>query len=268
MSEGSPETDPIDSLLNELAVRRKADGITPPAAASPRPRLPELLGDYRILGEIGRGGMGVVYEAEQVSLGRRVALKVLPLHAARDARLLERFRREARAAARLHHTNIVPVYEVGQDGDTVFYAMQFIEGHGLDKVILGLRQGRTTAPPAATTPQLAGVDEVAPTAAPAPETATLPVMGARHHREAAGLVRQAAEALAYAHARGIIHRDVKPSNLLLDESGVVWVADFGLAKTDDEGLTASGPCSARCVTWPRSASAAPATTAPMSMPWD
>src|SRR6185437_10068197 len=93
------------------------------------------LGDYRILREIGRGGMGVVYEAEQVSLGRRVALKVLPRHVARDATALERFRREARAAARLHHTNIVPIFEVGREGDLAFYAMQFIPGQGLDHVI-------------------------------------------------------------------------------------------------------------------------------------
>ena len=102
----------------------------------------QQIGDYRILGEIGRGGMGVVYEAEQVSLGRRVALKVLPRHVAADRTTLERFRREARAAARLHHTNIVPVYEVGQDGDVRFYAMQFIQGQSLDGVIAELRQLR------------------------------------------------------------------------------------------------------------------------------
>ena len=79
--------------------------------------------------------MGVVYEAEQVSLGRRVALKVLPRQVARDRQALERFRREAKAAARLHHTNIVPVFEVGQDGETAYYAMQFIQGQGLDQVI-------------------------------------------------------------------------------------------------------------------------------------
>ena len=94
---------------------------------------PGQLGDYRIVREVGRGGMGIVYEAEQVSLGRRVALKVLPRHMAGSA--LERFRREAKAAARLHHTNIVPVFEVGRHGDVSYYAMQFIQGQGLDQVI-------------------------------------------------------------------------------------------------------------------------------------
>jgi len=83
---------------------------------------PSQIGDYRILREIGRGGMGVVFEAEQVSLGRRVALKVLPRQVSSDRIVLERFRREARAAAKLHHTNIVPVYEVGQDADARYYA--------------------------------------------------------------------------------------------------------------------------------------------------
>ena len=107
-----------------------ARGERGPAAAG-RPALRQV-GDYRVMREVGRGGMGVVYEAEQVSLGRRVALKVLPGHVAGDRKALERFRREAKAAARLHHTNIVPVFEVGQDGDVVFYAMQFIQGQGLD----------------------------------------------------------------------------------------------------------------------------------------
>ena len=105
----------------------------------------EQVGDYRILRKLGRGGMGVVYEAEQVSLGRRVALKVLPRHFAGDETVQERFRREARAAGRLHHTNIVPVYEVGQDEDVRFYAMQFIQGQGLDLVIDELRLHRDRA---------------------------------------------------------------------------------------------------------------------------
>jgi len=103
------------------------------------------LGDYRILREIGRGGMGVVYEAEQESLGRRVALKVLHLHAGQDPRLLERFRRESRAAAQLHHTNIVPVFEVGQRGGLCYYAMQFIQGQA-DQVLKELPWLRSAGP--------------------------------------------------------------------------------------------------------------------------
>src|SRR5205814_322053 len=102
----------------------------------------ERLGDYRILREVGRGGMGVVYEAEQLSLGRRVALKVLPAHALSGAQRLERFRREAKAAAKLHHTNIVPVFGVGEADGVHFYAMQFIRGEGLDKVLHDVRRLR------------------------------------------------------------------------------------------------------------------------------
>ncbi len=117
-----------------------------PAASPSAPALRQV-GDYRVIREVGRGGMGVVYEAEQVSLGRRVALKILPGVVAKDRKALERFRREARAAARLHHTNIVPVFEVGQDGEVVFYAMQFIQGQGLDVVIDELaRQRQKTGP--------------------------------------------------------------------------------------------------------------------------
>jgi WD40 repeat protein/serine/threonine protein kinase/Flp pilus assembly protein TadD len=109
---------------------------------TPGPAPPRQVGDYRLIREVGRGGMGVVYEAEQVSLGRRVALKVLPRGTIQDGSKVERFRREARSAARLHHTNIVPVFEVGQDGDSVYYAMQFIQGQGLDLVIDELRRLR------------------------------------------------------------------------------------------------------------------------------
>ncbi len=102
----------------------------------------ERLGDYRILREVGRGGMGVVYEAEQESLGRRVALKVLPDAALSDAQQVLRFQREARAAARLHHTNIVPVFGVGRDDGHHYYVMQFIPGMGLDAVLEELRRLR------------------------------------------------------------------------------------------------------------------------------
>jgi serine/threonine protein kinase/tetratricopeptide (TPR) repeat protein len=131
-----------------------------PAASDPTGGLaaaggtaPQRLGDYRILREVGRGGMGVVYEAEQESLGRRVALKVLPEALCGDARARERFLREARAAARMHHTNIVPVFDVGHDGGYIYYAMQLIHGQGLDLVIdevRRLRQGGGGASPGVT----------------------------------------------------------------------------------------------------------------------
>jgi serine/threonine protein kinase/WD40 repeat protein len=123
---------------------------------------PARLGEYRILREVGRGGMGIVYEAEQEALGRRVALKVLPLSVAGNATSLQRFRREARSAARLHHTNIVPVFDVGEHQGTHYYAMQFIHGQGLDQVLLEikrLRADKGTArekPPPNLTVSLAG----------------------------------------------------------------------------------------------------------------
>jgi len=124
------EVEHVEADARDDVLQRRAPAV---------PRLGQI-GGYRILREVGRGGMGVVYEAEQISLGRRVALKVLPGQASADRVVQERFRREARAAARLHHTNIVPVYEVGQDGDVRFYAMQFIDGLGLDAVIIELRR--------------------------------------------------------------------------------------------------------------------------------
>jgi serine/threonine-protein kinase len=127
------------------------------APCTPRPDAGrvERVGDYRILRELGRGGMGVVYEAEQESLGRHVALKVLPVHTLADPRHLQRFKREARAAARLHHSNIVPVHGVGEQDGLSYYVMQFIQGQGLDQVLLELRRLRqvrqvpTPAPAAA-----------------------------------------------------------------------------------------------------------------------
>src|SRR5229473_74818 len=110
-----------------------------PTATGPLPPL-ERLGDYRIIREIGRGGMGVVYEAEQVSLGRHVALKVLPKQLLLEARTKQRFEREAKAAAKLHHTNIVPVFGVGEQDGLPYYVMQFIQGLGLDEVLEELKK--------------------------------------------------------------------------------------------------------------------------------
>src|SRR5438128_8358737 len=137
--------DEIRDMLPALVLMEKAKSAETPGqerqASATAPPLQQL-GDYQILREVGRGGMGVVYEAQQLSLGRHVAIKVLPSHALLDARQLGCFQREARSAARLHHTNIVPVFGVGEQDGLHYYVMQFIPGLGLDVVLDELRHLR------------------------------------------------------------------------------------------------------------------------------
>ena len=174
---------------------------------------PVCLGDFRTVGVLGRGGMGVVYEAVQISLNRRVALKILPTGSADDPRRVKRFQLEAQAAALLHDPHIVPVYLVGPENGVHFYVMQLIDGRTLADLITELRCARDGEP------------KVGGTAGPA---------GCSPHF-AAELGRQAALALHHAHQQGILHRDVKPSNLLVEKTGWLWVADFGLARIAGEG---------------------------------
>jgi WD40 repeat protein len=182
----------------------------------------QMFNHYRIEREVGRGGMGVVYEAVHMPLEKRVALKVLPPMTGEDAAQLERFLREARTAAGLHHTNIVPVFDIGQCGGMPYYAMQFIAGRGLDAILLLLPHAETAA----------GAGSSLVTAGRA--------RCSDYYRQVAALGIQAAEGLAHAHQRGVIHRDIKPSNLLLDEQGVLWITDFGLARrAADPALTHS-----------------------------
>jgi serine/threonine protein kinase len=204
------------------------------------------LGDFRLLREVGRGGMGVVYEAEQISLRRRVALKVLPFAAAINPRRLKRFKTEALAAAHVQHEKIVPVYAVGCERGVHYYAMQFIDGQSLAALIAELRLHRDERRAGAAGTDVAdrgtevdfggGAKAVATTISRERSDDTH-----RYFERVGGLVRQAALALEHAHQEGIIHRDVKPGNLLLDVRGQLWVTDFGLAQvTGDAGLTISG----------------------------
>ena len=165
---------------------------------------PSKLGHYTIVAELGRGGMGVVYKAREESLNRFVAIKVLGEHLTRDAEYVRRFEREAQAAAKLSHPNVIQIYFIGEDHGRHYFAMEYVDGHSVQEIL------RT-------------------------ETKLAPKAAAR-------IVLQAASGLAAAHAAGIIHRDIKPANLIVTDQGLVKVADFGLARPTEAAtqLTASG----------------------------
>lgn len=169
------------------------------------------LGDFEIIAELGRGGMGTVYRARQVSLNRVVALKVLSAPMAQTPGLIKRFVTEAHAAAKLHHTNIVAVYAQGEHDGHLFYAMELIDGEGLERAMRRHENGLTPRQPA------------------------------RDYRRLARLISEPADALQHAHAQGVVHRDIKPQNILLGRDGRLHVTDFGLARLLDEpGVTISG----------------------------
>jgi len=273
----------IRELFPTIGVLEEARQHQEPApAADDRRARPKLtrLGDFRIVREIGRGGMGIVYEAVQESLRRRVAVKVLASRLPFDEKDRKRFLREARTAGQLHHTNIVPILGVGEQDGYDFYVMQYIDGIGLDAVLSRLRiedhfdpvtvrlssywhvrtATRNTSSskltPTKTRVELLPIGDVAvcqaelPPESPASAPVAGPVIGGtqplRHvcrsyWHDVALVGLQVAEALDYAHTQGTLHRDIKPANLLLDLHGTTWVADFGLAKgIEHEAVSRTG----------------------------
>ncbi len=293
----------IDELLSAALLmeqlREDEEEAAPPRHGSGRSQADEhresglslaIIGDYQLMREIGRGGMGIVYEARQTSLGRRVALKVFPAQWLSDAQQVQRFQRESQAAARLHHTNIVPVFGVGAHQRTNYYVMQFICGHSLQAVLQELRWATDPQSGSAPEHRVGRVEEVTPLqlasgllsgsmtpgkqsfarvgptdlsreahasqsdeqsaasaghTSPAEATRALrrdrmrlvrlatPVQDV-YWQNVAGAGVQAASALHYAHANGVLHRDIKPGNLLIDTQGTVWLTDFGLARMADQ----------------------------------
>ena len=184
-------------------------------------------GDYELLEEVARGGMGVVFRARQRSLNRTVAVKMIVSGQLASKSAVRRFRREAEAAAKLDHPNIVPIYEVGVEDDQHFYSMKLVEGKNLAQALPRIVVGRGSRDPAG-------------------------------ERRVARLMTKIAEALAFAHHHGVLHRDLKPSNILIDGAGEPHLTDFGLAKIvgdEEEGLTVTaGVLGSPCYMAPEQAS--------------
>ncbi len=242
------ETSEFDVADNdELACVDLLHRVWPDLAPAAEPNdspTPKLLGDFRLLRELGRGGMGTVFEAEQISMGRHVALKVLPFAALVHENSLQRFRNEVRAAAALNHPHIVPVYSIGEERGIHFYAMQLVRGQTLADMIDGLRKANRmaagseapTVDSSVTTPT-----ETKRDAQGRISTAADLGSSTEAYRTAARLGIQAAEALQHAHDQGVLHRDIKPSNLMLNREGKLYVTDFGLARIEaDAGMTMTG----------------------------
>ncbi len=186
----------VSALLEEATANHN------PSREAPA-RNPETLGDYQLIEVLGKGGMGIVYKAKQRKLNRVVALKTILAGHLANKDQIDRFRLEAEASARLDHPGIVPVFEIGEENEVVFFSMGFIDGESLAQRL----RANTLAP-----------------------------------RDAALVVKQLAEAVAYAHQANVVHRDLKPGNVLLDESGQPKITDFGLAKLvdRDDGMTVTG----------------------------
>ncbi|MBL8755138.1 MAG: protein kinase [Planctomycetes bacterium] len=208
--------EPLRSLfLRELEALAAIDQMT---TQSPPRDLPRRFGDFRVLGELGRGAMGVVFDAEQVSSGQRVALKVMHPHVARDLQSAARFQREARTAAALQHPGIVPVLGFGETEGSSWLAMARVEGRSLQRLLAAFADPRDVDHPRAR-------DLFSDS------------------RRLAKSLADAADALEFAHRHNVVHRDVKPANLMCVDDGRMVVLDFGLATARDDdapSLTRSG----------------------------
>lgn len=269
------------SILEEASFQHRIRGPAPTVADASGQRWTRV-GGFRLIREISRGGMGIVYEAEQEALQRRVAIKVLPSSPMLTETQLERFRREGTAIARLHHSHIVPVFGTGEQNGIHYCVMQYIEGCSLDRLIRALRRhfgvalndAESSAEESSRAANRgASIEDSQHPEADKGDSSTFHSLKvllldealtdsksfianveqttdlvrkckqfpATYWKKVARIGADMADALSHAHSQGILHRDVKPANLLMDQVGQVWLADFGVAKlTDHDNLTATG----------------------------
>lgn len=192
----------VKKEMNDDSEKTLPPDEKPVSFESPQDVIGKTIGDFNILKEIGRGGMAVVYEANQISLNRKVAIKVIPQALIKDPDYIERFKREATAAANLNHPNIVSIHGFGKFDDSYYYVMDIAEGRTLDQIMEAKKHDLLKRA------RVFGTDE------------------------AIKIIEQVANALSYAHQQGVIHRDLKPSNIMVTEkTNRVLITDFGLAKS-------------------------------------
>ena len=208
-------------MIAALETMKKAEDQVTARNATTRPLRLTQLGDFKVVKEIGRGGMGIVYQAYQETLDRHVALKVLPKASLLAPESLQRFRQEARMAARLHHSNIVSLYGVGEHDGYHFLVMELVDGVSLDKVI----QHLAIDDPSKSVESDHEYQLIAKIAGPLRDN-----KGGKRWKKIAAMGRDAADALQFAFEHNVLHRDIKPANVLLDVDGRVWISDFGLAQ--------------------------------------
>ena len=247
-------SDELPDLLSSIAMIEGLKNFSP-STSQPESRfgnfeLPEYLGEYRIVNELGRGGMGVVLEAVHETLGRRVAIKVMAPGALSTSQHLDRFHREAVAAASLHHTNIVSVFGAGEDQGYHFYVMEFVDGQSIGQILKyhknETNETMTLQIPSGEVPELSKSKNESESesqskssinaAAEEPGLEAYSTADFGRFKWVANTGLQVADALAYAHEKSILHRDIKPANLVLDKNDTVWLTDFGLAKPIGGGL--------------------------------
>ncbi|MCA9080227.1 MAG: serine/threonine protein kinase [Planctomycetaceae bacterium] len=234
LSEEIRELFPMLLAIEDMKARQELHAVRQPL---PDQLDIKQLGEFKVLREIGRGGMGIVFEGIQEKVGRHVAIKLLPWRFPSRSRWRKQFVREAQLAARLKHPHIVTVYAYGEEDGRCYYVMPLIQGVGLDRLIQRLRQGRG----------IVAVDEILHEFQQHGKgTSELSPGGGLSNRvlkrgawhQFAKIAAQVATAMRYAHRQGTLHRDIKPANIMLDTKGALWITDFGLAMAKEHAVSA------------------------------